>query len=729
MLLCAVCVVWTVWALRRVELADADTAGVLAVGPGVIGAVLAGWGLWASLRGNTAQRTAEQAAAGLAQQVLDIEGRAYRELLGNGAAALRGPIDLAFTAIGARVEGVEPTGTLNNITHYYRQLRPGRLVITGTSASSPAVGPSADEGRDDAGTGKTVLVLKLILGLAGGSRAARDRVPVRLTAADWPGGGIGDWLATHLKSVHRLPSLDIQLLRGEDLLLPVIDGLDELDPDETPGQDSRAAALLRVIDAYGRTDVASPVALTCRNRTYRALTADAAEPTVAAEIAIARTERGRARWQPVLDALIPPQQTSAPAPTTASAALARALDTPWRLTLAATVFEERAVDGSYVRAPEDLIPLAESGRLHDFLLDRYVTAALQAHRSDATDSYRPDITGTAADHRLQRYLDRLDPVATHRCLATLAAYLHGNSVRPRIVAGRRLPTVNLVLHELWPLLGLRRVRTAEVTAVIAAHLAVFAAAWCSLFSLSSLGEATRSALLSIPLILAFLSARGLWRQPWPVPQALGRRPRSPFADELRGRGTRSGVELGVFSALFYSVIAAACWLWAGPRLGVPVLLLALVMTVGAVGTGALYGLGLGSPGVPAGGPLALLRDDFTAWLCVALTMGVFTGVVGGFGFASATGNARTGVTVGVLYAVLCFIDVGLVGSLGGSAALRYCMVLLCARRRLPLRLGRLLHVCHRVGVLRSAGGAYQFRHRELQDHLAVRHGVPRSGGS
>lgn len=45
--LCVVSVVWTMWALGQVKLSEADDAGVLAVAPGLCGAVVGGWGLWA----------------------------------------------------------------------------------------------------------------------------------------------------------------------------------------------------------------------------------------------------------------------------------------------------------------------------------------------------------------------------------------------------------------------------------------------------------------------------------------------------------------------------------------------------------------------------------------------------------------------------------------------------------------------------------------------------------
>ena len=85
---------------------------------------------------------------------------------------------------------------------------------------------------------------------------------------------------------------------------------------------------------------------------------------------------------------------------------------------------------------------------------------------------------------------------------------------------------------------------------------------------------------------------------------------------------------------------------------------------------------------------------------------------------------EAGLTTGPIDAALG-LALGLTtGFTGGSADMRYAALLLCTRRwgrhRLPWRLGRFIHWCYGAGLLRIAGTAYQFRHRELQDHLASR---------
>lgn len=87
------------------------------------------------------------------------------------------------------------------------------------------------------------------------------------------------------------------------------------------------------------------------------------------------------------------------------------------------------------------------------------------------------------------------------------------------------------------------------------------------------------------------------------------------------------------------------------------------------------------------------------------------------------------ISVELPFAVAVAVGIVLVGFFGGilgvlsgviwaGAWRRYLATLLCTRGRLPWRLGRVLAWAADAGLLRVAGNAYQFRHRELQDHLA-----------
>jgi len=82
--------------------------------------------------------------------------------------------------------------------------------------------------------------------------------------------------------------------------------------------------------------------------------------------------------------------------------------------------------------------------------------------------------------------------------------------------------------------------------------------------------------------------------------------------------------------------------------------------------------------------------------------------------------ARAGLAFGPAYGPVF-------GPAFGLAGIRYVALLLLTRtgtkRSLPRRLGKFLNWCYQAGLIRIAGGGYQFRHRELQDYLA-RHPQP-----
>ncbi|MEU4797832.1 NACHT domain-containing protein [Streptomyces sp. NPDC023327] len=719
---CLVGLWWTVDTLPQTKGEKPDPAGVLALLPSLVGVVLGGWGAWAGIQALHNQRTASVIADELAGLVARVEGVQYRQLLGSGPAAPDGRIDLAFTVTATGMSSSRADGTLEGIAEYYRSLRPGRMVITGT--------PS--EGRDgrmggDAGTGKTVLALSLILGLAK-ERSPQEPVPVRLTAASWPGSGIRDWLRTHLTDVYRLPRREAARLVDANLVLPVIDGLDEMDPGTAPGYTSRAAAFLRRIERFEHGGEHCPVVVTCRHAHYQALVEAGTEPRTVAHVAVARvdasrahrylsqrvagTERGRDRWQPVLSAL--DAMTAGPVGTVqpAHTLLAEVLDTPWRLTLVATVFEERTVDGRYLRDPGDLLVLAPGGHLYEYLLDHYIGAAVATRHRESDGIPRPSGTHTA------------DTV--WRNLAFLARYLNDNSGPqdgpPRYVAGRALSSTDLVLHELWPLGGKHRTRWTERVLAVTAPLL--------LVSLAGLLVAGDSFELVAPwaFLLCFaVLYRSAWPKPWRIDFG---RLRTPAGRRALALGSTVGFSIGflVFFGLFYSIFG---FFYATNEASDPWLLQDSLVVGLAFGlaTGLAAGLarGLMSKQEQAGVlPHHLIRMDLTA----AIVFGPVTAVAATF-LSGLVSLLAFNTLYGVSFGDLPFLTVSFFGLMigafifglpvaGGSAALRYFALLLHIRRKLPWRLGRFLDVCYELGILRVSGTAWQFRHRELQDHLATR---------
>ncbi|MBO1419341.1 NACHT domain-containing protein, partial [Streptomyces sp. FH025] len=118
------------------------------------------------------------------------------------------------------------------------------------------------------------------------------------------------------------------------------------------------------------------------------------------------------------------------------------------------------------------------------------------------------------------------------------------------------------------------------------------------------------------------------------------------------------------------------------------------------------------------GPSAVLARDRRTFWTIGLTTWLLTGLVTGLGVGLA-GGLVTGLGVGLWAGLL----LGLLLALARSVWWKFVVArfVLAARGRVPWRLMGFLADAHeRRGVLRQAGAVYQFRHLDLQRHLAER---------
>ena len=88
-----------------------------------------------------------------------------------------------------------------------------------------------------------------------------------------------------------------------------------------------------------------------------------------------------------------------------------------------------------------------------------------------------------------------------------------------------------------------------------------------------------------------------------------------------------------------------------------------------------------------------------------------------------TSGLGFGLTFGLLFGFAAGLTAGLTGGLMGGftgawGSLVLVVPLLAIRGLTPPRLMTFLREAHNRGVLRQAGGIYQFRHNRLQDQLA-----------
>ncbi|MFE2102183.1 NACHT domain-containing protein, partial [Streptomyces sp. NPDC059468] len=466
-------VVLALWLSKHFQVARLG-ATLVALAPTVPGAYLT----WAAYRDDRREAAADTDAKvkTLAAVVAAVETRQRAQLIGPGAHR----IDVTFhqrTEPANNATGAAAHGRLTDIVSYYQNLQPARLVITG-----------------EPGAGKTLLALDLILGLlTHPGRTDTDPVPVRFSLADWnTDRPLQDWLAHQVHQQFRAQGItlaDATTLVDGYHVLPVLDGLDEMDTDATAAGRRRAARALEKLNAYQDPTGSAPIILTCRTTQYEDLAGLDLRMREAARIQLDNVSPGQAaayltarstspdRWRPVIDTF-----TTAPGGT-----LARSLATPWRLSLAATAYEERHPNTlAYLREPDHLLTLVSPSAVRDHLLARYLPAVAHQHPP------RPN-----RDH----------PDQTNHWLAALAAHLA--TTAPASTA----TSTDIVLHELWPMAGPRRVRTAETLFVTLLALALIT------LLMSQITISFSANQMFVASVLVWLGLKKIWRVSGPrVPE-------------------------------------------------------------------------------------------------------------------------------------------------------------------------------------------------------------------
>ncbi|MGW3290699.1 NACHT domain-containing protein [Streptomyces sp. NPDC001002] len=584
------------------------------------------------------------AVARLAREVRAVGEPQWTHSLGGDLTAI--DVTFAFRPYAnARAAALPPTpaGQLERVVEDYCALRPRRLVITGES-----------------GAGKTVLAWKLAMEL-NKARAEGEPVPVLMALADWDEEEpVGDWIARHLERDYGLPPRSARKVVAARMVLPILDGLDEMDAADTPVAESRALVALDALARYQDGIEPAPLVLTCRTRQYDALETNANHLLDAARIEIDPVtpdravrfleQRGAARrpavWQPLLDELR----------STPGGVLSRALSTPWRLTLAATVYER---DGD----PGELVGAHTADEAADLLLRRYVPASLRAMGG------APGGCGAGEAQRrlavLARSLDSPGGAQTDLRLPQLSGQLGGGLPRIMLCA--------LVVACAVPSVLLLAVSGAAFTLRGSAAITAAAAA------------------LTLPIVLA---ERLRWLAfSWYMPPIGSPLWRVGVRLALRG-GSRRWQTLGKVG-LFASVcvfMALPVGGSGGWRLVVPLVPLALVVVAFAAAEW-LDVAAIGPLGWPRGGAYAA-----TAMGCALVLM-------------AALWRPTSGALGAV--ALLSVLAIGV-----GSLWLEYAAFLLITPQ-LPFRLARFLDWSVSAGLLRRSGVAYQFRHREFQEWLVL----------
>jgi hypothetical protein len=264
----------------------------------------------------------------------------------------------------------ELAGTGRELVDVLARVPTGRLVVLG-----------------EPGAGKTMLMVQLVLDLLA-RRTAGDPVPFLASLASWNPAqqDLRDWLTALLMISHPAlagaPAAGIEgstqaaALLGSGLILPILDGLDEI-PDEV-----RGSAISQINDALRP---GGQLVVTCRRQQYQ----DAVRPESGIEVNLrgaaaiqlnplnpdvvsaylcddASGPAAQARWRPVLDVL----GTDAPA--------GQALQVPLMVGLARTIYNPRPGElAGALRDPTELCDpaLADRPAVESLLFDTFIPAA------------------------------------------------------------------------------------------------------------------------------------------------------------------------------------------------------------------------------------------------------------------------------------------------------------------------------------------------------------------
>ncbi|WP_405533704.1 NACHT domain-containing protein (plasmid) [Streptomyces avidinii] len=611
---------------------------------------------------------------------------------------LNDPFPLSVEWVAAEADLVEPWPHLRELARDW----PGQSA---EAASTWAVSPSglAGSGADIAqvfervptrrlailgepGAGKTMLLIRLLLALLG-RRSPGGSVPVLFPLAAWDPvrQDLYAWMADELAQDHPalralVPSNPPQAgtgtqagaLLSQGLILPILDGLDELP------QAVRARALhaINLVLPAGQ-----PLVLSSRTAEYRSALTPLAGTSVllngAAGIRLLPLDPGKAAAYLERDAGGPYAGAAArwrrvTASLSADAPISQALSTPLGLFLARTIYNPRPDEHfSDLSDPDELLDRARFPTRQDIethLFAAFVPAAYRPHSHHPTrwTTEQAQSTLTFLARHLQHNLDGTPNLAWWQLRKALPRYGRGLTVLAvGLMCG--LP-VGLML-------GLRL-------------------------------EFATGAGFGLMMGLLYTGMAGF------ITSSVSDSPSSGIGWSWRGKAWLTfGLPIGLIFGLLFGLMLGTAW---GLRFG---------LTVGFIG-GLAFGLMGGIRSVTPDldktvGPAVLLARDRCTFWGMTLLGGIMavTLVIPLGTFIELSPAPVIAVTLGFGY------PIGLMLGLARSVWTEYLVtrIGLAVLGRVPWHFMSFLADAHeRRGVLRQVGAVYQFRHIGLQRHLAGR---------
>ncbi len=569
----------------------------------------------------------------------------------------------------------------------FRRLRRRRLVILGTP-----------------GSGKTTLAVQLLLELLA-TRQPGEPVPVLVSLAGWNPAEqpqLHTWLAARLADDY--PSLGAfspttaQALAEQGHLLPILDGLDELPEPRRP----KVIAALNM--SLTNTD---QLVLTSRTTEYATAVTEAGDVLTSAAV-IAPTPLTAAQAADYLTHCLPPDS----GPTWrellhrlrsgTAGHLAPVLATPLGLWLLRTV---------YITSRADPTPLLTPGvtPVQTDLFDQLIPAVLTTRLASCHGNlFRPRRSWNP--HDVRGWLTYLARLLHHTGTRDLCWWhLARHTLTPRLVA----LTVGLSLGLVF---GVVVALTVELTVGPVARLA---------------GGLTFGVTLGLTFGLMLEPTAHRWLADEPAQANLQVKQRVALLTRRLAVGSTVGLPVGLVVGLVGGLTVG---LTTGQALG-----LTVGLTVGPT-VGLAGGLAIGLiewVGIPnrtdwASGPQSTYRATRTLTVlqvCLAVLATALAIGLAGQLLASLMGGLTVDLAGGLMVGLASGLAAGLTAGLAARRAARlvirsgawltYVLATcqLAASRKLPLRLMSFLDDAYRLGLLRTVGPAYQFRHAQFQDHL------------
>ncbi|MFI6871643.1 NACHT domain-containing protein [Nocardia sp. NPDC050406] len=652
----------------------------LKVGASLVGP--AGRTAWRKLRPDCSPQGLARAANDLAYAVRQSEA-CLRNQLRSGAGIA---IGLQLRELGPATGEPQSGVALDSFEQTYQEgSTPRRLLVLGQP-----------------GAGKTVTANQLVLDLLARRATLTDPiraetpVPVRVSPSGWDGKrAFSAWLAEQLTSEYQVAPRVADALVSNGHILPVLDGLDEMDPED--GEPTRACDALKLLSTTAPWS-SRPLILTCRANDFHRIRECGAFPLVDAKIYVLQSldssdiwlelENYRERhglptdaWTPVLN-----QITTNP-----EGPLARALGSPLMLGMAAAFLRTGGTDASLA-----LTTAQDLTEIEDLLLGSLIVVA---------------IGGIDETSRGRSY----DVHATRVWLGNIAQHLEREQL-----AGQ-----GFTLDQIWRIAGTRKCLTVHAllaTLAVGGALAVLDTSIGVDWSIA----ATTALIFATMAMLAY----GIdTRSQIHTPGFRGAPER--FAWKVPGhsrwrRGLRGAVIVCGASLVTFALITGAAWLLA-PATSVQVVASLYLLFVSiAVAFGIISGLLVGftttfeervALGQNARRPI---RDGQLTALLAGLTAFFLFGGAGTVAATLVPGNqnhvVRIGIHCGVWMAFAVWFVVGFTGQRYLAAMLIFKVTGIYASRP-----AQFCDWACRAGILRVNVANYQFRHATFQRWLANEH--------